>query len=73
MQKIWIKLTVSVLIKKNIYKKKKSSFYESLLPIQFNLEWQKQISNCEHRISLKNASYKNRFEHVTYTFLDEKS
>lgn len=27
----------------------------------------------EHRISLKNASYRNRFGHVTYTFSDEKS
>lgn len=44
-----------------------------IIAIQSNLERQKQISNCEHRISLKNASYRNRFGHVTYTFLDEKS
>lgn len=57
---------------KYIYIKEKITIFW-IIAIQSNLEWQKQISNCEHRISLKNASYRNRFGHVTYTFLDEKS
>lgn len=49
---------------KYVYKKKKNHFMNHCHLYNFNLE--REISNCEHRISLKNASYRNRFGNSRY-------